>query len=89
MSECVICSDVFDKCTITKCGHSFCEVILYMNQKCILGCINLHNCCPTCKAPLKKEGLIKNYLIDHIISRYLLKKIMLRLKDLKKNIIIF
>jgi hypothetical protein len=62
MTECIICSDTFSKCTITKCGHSFCE-------KCINDCINLHNFCPTCKTPIKKEELVKNFLIDHILGK--------------------
>jgi hypothetical protein len=62
MTECIICSENYSKCNVTKCGHSFCE-------KCILDCINIHNFCPTCKAPLKKEDLVKNYLIDDIISK--------------------
>ena len=62
MIECIICSEKFTKCNITKCGHSFCE-------KCILDCINLNNLCPTCKKPLKKEELVKNYIIDDIISK--------------------
>lgn len=63
MSECIICAQTLDKCTITRCGHSFCE-------KCILNCINLKNECPTCKTKLKKEELIKNYLIDDFIGIY-------------------
>jgi hypothetical protein len=64
MCDCVICSDIFEKCNITKCGHSFCE-------KCILNCLNLKNECPTCKTELKKEELVKNYIMDDIISKYL------------------
>lgn len=62
ITECIICSGPFNKCNITKCGHSFCE-------KCILDCININNSCPTCKTPLKKEETYKNYLIDDIISK--------------------
>ena len=61
-TECIICSETFKNCHITKCGHSFCE-------ECILKCINLHNCCPTCKTPLRKEELVKHFLIDEIISK--------------------
>jgi hypothetical protein len=66
MNECIICSETFEKCQLTKCGHSFCE-------KCILDCINLNNSCPTCKTNLKKEDIYKNYLVDHIISKIVLK----------------
>jgi hypothetical protein len=62
ITECIICSDNFNKCTITKCGHSFCE-------KCILNCININNSCPTCKHPLNKTEIFKNYLVDDIISK--------------------
>ncbi len=62
ISECIICSDSFEKCNITKCGHSFCE-------KCILNCINLQNCCPTCKTPLKKEELVKNHIVDDMLCK--------------------
>ncbi len=65
MTECIICTDNFSKCTITKCGHSFCE-------KCIFDCINLQNCCPTCKTPIKKEELVKNFIIDDILGNKLL-----------------
>lgn len=66
MNECVICSETFEKCQLTKCGHSFCE-------KCILDCINLNNCCPTCKTNLTKEDIYKNYLVDHVIcNKYFL-----------------
>ena len=34
-----------------------------------MDCINLKNCCPTCKTVLKKEENIKNYLIDDILSK--------------------
>lgn len=62
LTECIICSEPFNKCMLTKCGHSFCE-------KCILDCININNCCPTCKTPLKKEEMFKDYLIDDFISK--------------------
>ena len=62
INECIICSEIFEKCQLTKCGHSFCE-------KCILDCINLNNRCPTCKTSLKKEDIYKNYLVDHIICK--------------------
>lgn len=68
MNECIICSEIFDRCIITKCGHSFCE-------KCILTCMNLNNNCPTCKSVLKKEELVKNYLIDNIISNLIIYKL--------------
>jgi hypothetical protein len=64
ISECIICSDSFEKCNITKCGHSFCE-------KCILNCINLNNSCPTCKTPLKKEELIKNHIVDDFLCKFI------------------
>ncbi len=65
MNECIICSESFNKCHITKCGHSFCET-------CILNCLNLHNCCPTCKTPLKKEDLVKNFIIDDLLGNNIL-----------------
>lgn len=45
--------------SIIKCGHSFCE-------KCILDIINNSNRCPLCKAPSKKEDVMKNYTLDEI-----------------------
>ena len=62
ITECIICSEIFEKCCITKCGHSFCE-------KCILNCVNINNCCPTCKTHLNKTEIFKNYLVDDIISK--------------------
>lgn len=61
-TECIICAENFNKCCITKCGHSFCE-------KCILDCININNSCPTCKSSLTKSDVYKNYLIDDILSK--------------------
>lgn len=59
MLECTICCMTLTNTVITPCGHSFCS-------SCILNWINLHNDCPSCKAKLSPESLIKDYLVDAI-----------------------
>ncbi len=78
ITECIICSEVFDKCTITKCGHSFCE-------KCILSCININNSCPTCKGNLTKNDVYKNYIVDDMTSKYNYLKIKFNLYRIRKS----
>ena len=62
-------------CTIIKCGHTFCE-------KCILDWINLHNKCPSCKFPAKKEDIMKNFIIEEIKNEINLE----RSKEEQRNI---
>jgi len=58
---CPICFSVIKQCTITPCGHNFCE-------PCILECINRKHQCPCCNNATTRDQLFRNRHIDKLIG---------------------
>lgn len=60
--ECPVCFDQFKDTMTTKCGHSFCK-------ECISDCLNRKHECPSCKVEITIQDCIKNFIVDHILSK--------------------
>ncbi|GAM28870.1 hypothetical protein SAMD00019534_120460 [Acytostelium subglobosum LB1] len=58
---CPICYSWIKDCSMTPCGHNFCD-------KCVRECINRNHKCPLCNAQATMDKLIKNHHLDKLIE---------------------
>lgn len=65
---CPICFDLISEATITRCGHTFCH-------KCIQKSIDINKQCPRCNAQISEDQTFPNFLLNELISKYLMEQV--------------
>ncbi|ORZ24842.1 WD40-repeat-containing domain protein [Lobosporangium transversale] len=60
--HCPICLSLMKETFLTQCGHSFCYL-------CISQHLNERQDCPTCRAPLTRDQIFPNFLLNSIFER--------------------
>lgn len=60
-TDCAICMCKFNKPTVTKCGHTYC-------QDCIEEVVNQKHKCPLCNHDLTKNDLVTNFVLETLLK---------------------